>query len=575
MHSFEQQSESPDLDCKKHKDESAGSGEATFNTQIAEGSAFRALFDLLPEPVLICDPAGRVRWCNPPASGTLGFDPVGMAPRELMARIQPVSAERKPAWRLRPLVQAFKGRRLIRHPYVVTDRNGAERLFEVSAVPLYGAGRIAAIVLLGRDPSIHSELHSGSGVLESALSAAIEKSNEGVLIADAQGKIILSNPAAQKMFDSSGVSPDRCAGPGQMAFHHPDGRPLASDQTPLRRSLLRGESIDREDFLLIRADGLKQYLKVTAAPVLNRDGEIKGAVGVFGNVTEVREEQFRQDQMRRDLELRVAERTGDLRATIRALESQMLERRQMENELRRSQLELRNLSRRTLSTLEDDRKWIAKELHDSIGVSLAAIKLSLEEKIRLEAATGRHQVQRPVSPALNKILDALTDTIKETKRVAARLRPLTLDDLGLLSTIQAYCREFGEIYKAIEIEITIRVKESEMHPDQKIVIYRVLQEAMQNAARHGEPHSIRIRLERNGDAIEFRLEDDGRGFDPSSSRIAEDPVSGRGLKNMRERVTISGGAFGLESRIGGGTRLRIVLPLQPSEAALYAESGPD
>ena len=132
------------------------------------------------------------------------------------------------------------------------------------------------------------------------------------------------------------------------------------------------------------------------------------------------------------LEEEISKRTKDLKATIKALENEIEERRRsMSNALILSRERLKRVSRRALDVLEADRRTISKELHDSIGASLAAIKFSLEEKeMQREQNSGR------LDDSLEQEIAYLLATIKETKRISANLRPTTLDDLGLIATIQ-------------------------------------------------------------------------------------------------------------------------------------------
>jgi signal transduction histidine kinase len=276
-------------------------------------------------------------------------------------------------------------------------------------------------------------------------------------------------------------------------------------------------------------------------------------ISVYSFGSQPREKKSRLEKARHDLESLVSERTAELKATILSMELQAIENKQMEKSLRRSQQELQRSSYRTLLALEADRQWISKELHDSIGASLAAIKLGLEESIQ------HAEMARNGSLTLKQIVSYLVEMIKETKRVAARLRPLTLDDLGLISTIEAYCREFSEQYSNIRTEITVKLKESDIHADQKIVLYRVLQEAMSRAACHDNPRVIRIVLVRKADTIELWFEDAGRAYESGSPPTEGEPVFAHGIESMRERVTISGGVFETESNTSG-TRLRVILP---------------
>jgi signal transduction histidine kinase len=257
----------------------------------------------------------------------------------------------------------------------------------------------------------------------------------------------------------------------------------------------------------------------------------------------------------------VEERTAELRHTVNTLREEIEERKKIENRLQDSQDNLRHLSHRMLHTLESDRQKIARELHDSLGASLAAIKFSLEEKL----------AQMPTNPpddilSIESIVSYLTTTIKETKRISANLRPTILDDLGLLPTITWFCREFQSFYRNIRIEEKIRIREEEIDESMKIVIYRILQEAINNAAKHGNPNTINLVLTKKDSRVELTVDDDGNGFDLKDKLNSSDPMSGNGIQGMKERADICGGDFKILSHPGTGTRVHVSLPGHPYSA---------
>lgn len=208
----------------------------------------------------------------------------------------------------------------------------------------------------------------------------------------------------------------------------------------------------------------------------------------------------------------------------------------------------RRLSRTTLKMLEDDRQAVAKELHDSIGASLAAIKFGLEGRV-MAMDDPPAQGQMP----LETIIAYLVDTIKETKRISNGLRPLTLDDLGLLPTLTAYVRQLNETYPAATITQDIDINESDLPEDLKIVLYRVAQEALNNVHKHSRASKIDLRLNRTGDMLELSVADNGCGFDVETVLERSDPLSGYGLRSMRERVEICHGRFQIHSTSESGT----------------------
>jgi PAS domain S-box-containing protein len=213
-------------------------------------------------------------------------------------------------------------------------------------------------------------------------------------------------------------------------------------------------------------------------------------------------------------------------------------RKQMEAELEESHQRLRDLSRESIEALESDRRNVARELHDSIGGSLAAIKLVLEGIVGEMAKRPDH-----AGRSVEKSISHLIDTIRETKRISANLRPLTLDDLGLLPTIDWHTRQFIEQHSGIRLIKQIDIREEEIPDSSKIVIYRVLQEALNNCAKHSKADTVHIGLKRHGNEIEFELKDNGCGFDVEEVFNRNDPLVGNGLKNMKERAEICGGLF--------------------------------
>jgi PAS domain S-box-containing protein len=217
---------------------------------------------------------------------------------------------------------------------------------------------------------------------------------------------------------------------------------------------------------------------------------------------------------------------------------------------------LRRLSRQTLEMLESDRQAVAKELHDSIGASLAAIKFALEGRVSVMGGP-------PAEGELpfETIIAHLADTIKESKRISNGLRPLTLDDLGLLPTLKAYVRQLKETFPHLAIAMKIGVRETDLPDPLKIVLYRVIQEALNNIHKHSGADRADLRLKRRGAAVELEVTDNGGGFAVEEILARSDPLSGYGLRGMRERVEICGGSFGIRSRKGAGTTVHARIPL--------------
>jgi signal transduction histidine kinase len=168
--------------------------------------------------------------------------------------------------------------------------------------------------------------------------------------------------------------------------------------------------------------------------------------------------------------------------------------------------------------------------------------------------------------SFERIISHIVETIKETKRISANLRPTTLDDLGLLATARWFCRDLAELYTDIRITPRFEVDEADIADDHKIVFYRVMQEALNNAAKHSGAQEIKVSLARSGDYIEMSVSDDGCGFDLARIMGAENALSGFGITSMRERIEICNGCFDIRTRAGGGTLVRAFLPAPKSTA---------
>jgi signal transduction histidine kinase len=135
-----------------------------------------------------------------------------------------------------------------------------------------------------------------------------------------------------------------------------------------------------------------------------------------------------------------------------------------------------------------------------------------------------------------------------------------LDDLGLMATIRWFCREFEKIHPDVQIDQQLAIEEDMTSESLKTVIYRVLQEALNNVVKHSNADSVRLSLAAHGDQIELTVEDDGCGFEVDAVLSSDDPLIGYGLCGMYDRANICGGACEISSSIGKGTTVRMSLP---------------
>jgi signal transduction histidine kinase len=237
-----------------------------------------------------------------------------------------------------------------------------------------------------------------------------------------------------------------------------------------------------------------------------------------------------------------------------------VERKHTEDALTHSREQLRLLSSQLLATQEEERRRIARELHDSIGQSLAAIKFNVENILN---DIHKEQVGGMVN-SLERIIPVVQNAIEEARRIYTGLRPSCLDDLGIIATISWFCREFQKTYTNIWIEQQIDIEEEDIPEPLKIVIFRIVQEALNNIARHSEAELINLFFVRKDGHIQLTIEDNGNGFDLDSPPTKADHEKGLGITGMEERTKLAGGIFRIESVIGEGTTIHTSWPCQNS-----------
>ena len=340
---------------------------------------------------------------------------------------------------------------------------------------------------------------------EAKYSTLVENSLTGISI-NLDGRIVFANDKFAEIF---GYSREELIGIEVWRLVHPGDRALVEE---MRTRRLRGDPVPAE----YESRGLTKEGKIIWVARRNAVIDYEGKPATLGNLVEV------------------------------------TKRRNIEEALRRSERELRHLSSELLSAQESERGRIARELHDGIGQWLSAIKFRVEDAVqqaRRGRAEGGFQLLERVIPLIRKAID-------EIRRISMDLRPATLDSLGILATVSWLCRQFEETYRAVRVSKNFAIQEEQVPEGLKVVIYRILQEALNNVAKHSEAGRVRVRLGKEEGRIELSIKDNGKGFDLASVLNDQTEKPGFGLASMRERTELSGGSFCLESGKGKGTLIR-------------------
>jgi signal transduction histidine kinase len=276
-----------------------------------------------------------------------------------------------------------------------------------------------------------------------------------------------------------------------------------------------------------------------------------GILFVVTDVTEIKQAEDMRTRSAVELERRVEQRTEELLRSNQELMRVIVEREEASEALKESQSESKMLSAQLQTAQERERKRIAVELHDSVNQSLSAIKFSIGHATQI--------AERGQTEAAMRMLDALVPmvqaTMEEVRRISMDLRPRSLDDFGIITTLGWFSREFSRLYQGVDIRALVKAEEHDSPVGLRTVIYRITQEAVNNAIKHGKAARVDIRLTVTPETIELEVQDDGVGFSPEEAMSRTRVDGGVGLGSMRERAEFSGASFEVRSALGRGSLL--------------------
>lgn len=274
----------------------------------------------------------------------------------------------------------------------------------------------------------------------------------------------------------------------------------------------------RADYLICAKNGEWKWLRDHSFPWLDDSGELLGSTGILSDVTELK--------------------TAD-------------------ESLRESERQLRFLSAKLLTVQEEEKTRLAGLLHDSFGQTLIALKFGVETAIHAAKAENKSIMLE----TLQHLVPMVQNSMEELRKTYMMLRPTILDDFGIIAAVEWYCREFEKIHNDIHVEICINIVEKQVPQHLKIVIFRIFQEAMQNAFKHSNAKRVRVILRGLKKKIELSIQDNGKGFDPKMATSPDSPHKGVGLASMKERASLSGGSFRIRSGKRTGTTVKVTWSL--------------
>ncbi len=396
-------------------------------------------------------------------------------------------------------------KRMARHRRIIATRlDGSEFPVEItlSRVDMAEGNGVrqyfAALVL---DMSEQRQLRDEIENFQRRLRSVFELAPVAIWIADSD-RIVFANQAAERLFGS---------------------------EEPIVGQPLYG----------LLATGSHEAVRIQVARALAGEREVEM---VHGDIA-------RADGTKREVEIAVAALPDHGRTTVQMVVADVTQRRFELAELAQSRESLRQLSTSVVEAREEERRRIARELHDELGQRLTALKMDLST---LPGVASQAQRQRRVEG----LLSMLDDTLASVRRISSDLRPMMLDDLGLNAAIEWLARDTA---RRMGIEIAVHLDENDAVVDERIAtsVFRMVQEALTNVARHARATEATVQLRRDGSELELVVEDNGTGY-PEGAMHREGSF---GLLGMRERAAMLGGRLEFGNAAGRGARLAVRLPV--------------
>jgi two-component system, chemotaxis family, CheB/CheR fusion protein len=327
-------------------------------------------------------------------------------------------------------------------------------------------------------------------------------------------------------------------------FVHPDDRATASDA--LEKAIRSGGEFTFEQ-RFVTPSRESVWTRTSGLVLRDAGGQPGRVVGTTQNIDDSKRHEEMLRSTHNQLELRVEERTRELASANAALGLEIDERRAGEDRVK-------GLLKRLVTVQEDERRRIARDLHDHLGQQMTALRLNLESLKTTPDATDRLRERVEQTDRIAERLDA------DVEFLAWELRPAGLDDIGLPGTLSKFLREWSN-HCGIVAELHVSgLDDQRLGPEIETSLYRIAQEALNNVYKHARADRADVLLERRDDQIILIVEDDGVGFDPTAA-VQRGGDRGLGVIGMHERAALAGGTLDIESEVGTGTTIFVRVPL--------------
>lgn len=457
--------------------------------------------------IIATNPEGFIKFASPSIKYILGYEPEEVIGRLTFDFVHPDDKEYT--------ITSFK-KELAENPEIkfivvrLRKKSGEWLWCMLRGHNLLNNPDVNGLVVYFHDDTLRKEATEALKESELRFRNLIFNLQIGILLQDVTGKIILSNRAICRILDVQEKDlQDKNAWSIYPTAFGEDGSILKLEERPSYKAIKTKQPVsDMVMGIIHPKTGKPVWALINATPLLNKDGEVQTIISSFIDITE---------------------------------------RKRLEQKLLVDQLNhQRQLTQASIDSQEKERREIGKELHDNIGQQLTTIKLFLD----LAKSTADETTAEMIALAVRNVSDA----INEIRGLSRSLVPSTLGDLGLVESIKELVNTINRT-RSLKVSffagLFAEIKVPENH---KLMLFRIVQEQLNNIAKHAEASVVVIHLQNDGNELQLEITDDGKGFDEAKIK------RGLGLTNMRNRAETLGGTFEIISEPGDGCTLRVIIP---------------
>ena len=463
--------------------------------------SFRSLLEAAPDAMLVVDRAGEIVLANLQAEKLFGYGCDELIGRSVESLIPPRFRTEHPQYRaeyfgaprVRPMGASVE--------LFALCEDGTEVPVEISLSPLTNeAGTfIVSAIRDATDRRRLEQLKRAEGALrksEEKFRRVVEHIGDALFVDNVEGQVVFANERFLNLF---GFSREELPDIRLEDYVAPEYRATLRDRHDRR---VRGEAVPTHfEYEGFRRDGKRMWLEVDVVPVTDENGNLIGTQSALREITE----------------------------------------------RKRAEEALLEVNRRLIEAQEQERARIGRELHDDINQRLAMLAIELE---RLQDSPSE------VRSGLQELRKQTTELSSDVQALSHELHSSKLDYLGAVGGIKSWCNEFGE-RQGIQIEVKTPESKISLRPEVGLCLFRVLQEALHNAAKHSGVKRIEVQLREDSGEIHLIIRDSGKGFDLDTAMQGR----GLGLTSMEERVRLVNGMIEIQSKPMGGTTVHVRVPL--------------